>query len=73
MIKDYKTVIQEYAQKEFEKTPHYKLLEESWPDHDKIFLVWIYLWEKNIWKWKWSSKKKAQEEAAKDWYKNLSK
>jgi dsRNA-specific ribonuclease len=29
MIKDYKTVIQEYAQKEFEKTPHYKLLEES--------------------------------------------
>lgn len=69
--KDHKTIIQEYAQAEYEITPTYKIHSEQWPDHDKIFEVWVYLNEKLVWTWKWSSKKKAQESAANDWYKKI--
>jgi ribonuclease-3 len=71
LIKDFKTNIQELAQSEYDITPNYKVLEEEWPDHNKIFKVWIYLWDKKIWQWVWSSKKKAQEEAAKIAYNKL--
>lgn len=66
LFKDYKTQIQEYTQAEFDITPTYKVINETWPDHDKNFEVWVYLKEELIWKWVWSSKKKAQEKAAKD-------
>lgn len=73
LTKDYKTNIQEYAQAEYEITPNYKVLSESWLDHDKTFEVWVYLNEKIIWKWVWTSKKKAQEKAAEDWFNNIKK
>lgn len=69
--KDHKTIIQEYAQAEYEITPTYNIHSESWPDHDKTFEVWVYLEEKLVWTWTWSSKKKAQESAANDWYNKL--
>jgi len=68
LTKDFKTLIQEYSQAKFEITPNYKIISEKWPDHDKDFLMWVYLWDKLVWKWNWSSKKKSQEQAAKDWY-----
>ena len=71
LTKDFKTVIQEHAQAKFDITPNYKVLEESWPDHYKNFTVWVYLWEKKIAEWNWSSKKKAQENAAKHWFKKI--
>ena len=71
LFKDFKTVIQEYCQAEFDLTPTYKVLEESWPDHDKNFVVWVFMWNKLIWKWSWGSKKKAQEKSAEDWYNKL--
>lgn len=73
LTKDYKTTIQEYAQAEYEVTPNYKVLSESWLDHDKTFEIWVYLKEKQVWKWVWTSKKKAQEKAAEDWFKNIKK
>ena len=73
LTKDFKTSIQEYAQAEFDITPDYKVISEAWLDHDKTFEVWVYLWEKLVWKWIWSSKKKAQEKAANDWFNNLNK
>jgi len=73
LTKDYKTTIQEYAQAEYDITPNYKVINESWLDHDKTFEVWVYLNEKIIWKWIWTSKKKAQEKAAENWFKNLKK
>ena len=73
LTKDYKTTIQEYAQAEYEITPNYKVLSESWLDHDKTFEVWVFLNEKVIWKWIWSSKKKAQEKAAENWFNNIKK
>lgn len=66
LFKDAKSKIQEYSQAEFEITPKYKVLFEDWPDHNKTFEVWIYIEEKHIWIWKWTSKKKAEEAAALD-------
>lgn len=71
--KDHKTIIQEYAQAEYEITPTYKILDETWPDHDKTFQVWVYLNDKQVWVGTWSSKKKAQEAAASDWYNKIMK
>ncbi len=73
LTKDFKTTIQEYAQAEYEITPRYEVISEKWLDHDKTFEVWIYLWDKLIWQWIWSSKKKAQEKAAENWFKNIKK
>ena len=71
LFKDFKTLIQEYAQAEFDITPTYQVLEETWPDHNKNFVVGVFLWEKCIGKWEWSSKKKAQEKAAENGYNDL--
>ena len=71
LTKDYKTLIQEYAQAKFDITPNYNIISESWPDHDKNFVVWVFLKEKLIWKGEWTSKKKAQEKAAENGYNKL--
>lgn len=71
--KDHKTIIQEYAQAEYEVTPTYKIHDEHGPDHNKTFEVWVYLWEKLIGTWIWSSKKKAQEAAAQQWFITINK
>ncbi len=68
LTKDYKTLFQESAQAEYELTPNYKVVSEKWPDHDKIFDVWVYIWDKQIALGKWTSKKKAQENAAENAY-----
>ena len=73
LTKDYKTLFQELSQADFEITPEYKLISETWPDHDKRFEVWAYIWEKKYWVWIWTSKKKAQEDAAKNAYLKLTK
>jgi ribonuclease III len=73
LTKDFKTTIQEYAQAEYEITPSYKVISEVWLDHEKTFEVWVYLWEKIAWIWIWSSKKKAQEKAAENWFNNIKK
>jgi len=64
LFKDAKSSIQEYVQAKYDITPKYSLISESWPDHNKSFEVAIFMWEKQIWIWKGSSKKKAEEAAA---------
>lgn len=71
LFKDFKTLLQEYTQAHHDITPAYKVLSESWPDHNKEYLVWVFLNTKEIWQWSWSSKKKAQENAAEKAYTNL--
>lgn len=68
LFKDFKTLLQEFTQAEFDTTPHYRLISESGPDHDKHFQMWVYLGEKQIWEGEGSSKKKSQEDAAKNAY-----
>ena len=64
LFKDAKSSIQEFIQAKYDITPHYKTLWESWPDHNKKYIVWIYMWEKLLGEWEGSSKKKAEEDAA---------
>lgn len=71
LTKDFKTLFQEFAQAKYDITPSYQVLKEEWPDHNKNFEVWIFLDEKQVWTWLWSSKKKAQEAAAKDAYEKM--
>ena len=72
-IKEYKTLVQEFAQAKFDITPTYELIDEKWLDHEKVFTVGLYFKSELKWTWSWSSKKKAQEEAAKNVYLELTK
>lgn len=61
---DPKSKFQERAQEESGVTPHYRVLKETGPDHNKIFEVGLYIGEELIEKGKGSSKQEAQVEAA---------
>src|SRR6056297_667550 len=61
---DSKTRFQEAAQEQVGITPVYKVLEESGPDHAKIFKVGVYLEEDLIAEGEGSSKQEAQLDAA---------
>jgi len=73
LTKDFKTLFQEFSQSKFESTPEYKLISETWPDHEKNFKVWVMVNKNVVWEWSWTSKKKAQEDAAKNAYLKLTK
>lgn len=65
-FKDYKTLLQEVVQKNQGESPKYVLLSESGPDHDKNFRVAVRLNGSVIGIGGGGSKKKAEQEAAKD-------
>lgn len=64
-FKDYKTVLQEVIQKNPEERLEYVLVDESGPDHAKVFTVEIHLNSNVIGKGTAGSKKRAEQEAAK--------
>ncbi len=64
-FKDSKSKFQEKAQEKEEITPEYKVLKEWGPDHDKHFLIGVYLKEEMIAEGEGSSKHEAEEAAAK--------
>lgn len=61
---DPKSKFQEKAQEIFKLTPHYKILSESGPDHNKIFDVGLYLGDELVSHGQGSSKQEAQIDAA---------
>jgi ribonuclease-3 len=61
---DPKSKFQEKSQELFGITPHYKVLDESGPDHAKIFEVGLYLGEELVATGSGSSKQEAQIQAA---------
>lgn len=61
---DSKSLFQEKAQEFEDITPSYKVLDEFGPDHDKIFIVGVYLKEELIAEGKGSSKQEAEQNAA---------
>ncbi|MDD3646027.1 MAG: ribonuclease III [Candidatus Gracilibacteria bacterium] len=71
LTKDFKTLFQEFAQAKYDITPSYQVLKEEGPDHNKNFEVGIFLDEKQVGTGLGSSKKKAQEAAAKDAYEKM--
>ncbi|HEX7259925.1 MAG TPA: ribonuclease III [Candidatus Saccharimonadia bacterium] len=61
---DPKSRFQEIAQEHEGFTPHYKVLEEMGPDHDKEFVVGVFVGDRLCGKGKGSSKQAAQQVAA---------
>lgn len=61
---DPKSKFQELAQERDGMTPQYKVLDESGPDHDKLFVVGVYVGEKLCGQGQGSSKQAAQQMAA---------
>lgn len=65
-LKNWKALLQDYCQKKFQQAPLYKVLEESGPDHIKIFKIVVLLNEQPLGHGEGSSKKEAQQAAASD-------
>jgi ribonuclease-3 len=70
-ITDPKSRLQEYIQAEYKRLPEYKLLNESGPDHEKIFEIGVYNKKSLLGKGSGHSKKEAEQAAAKEALKKL--
>ena len=64
-ILDFKTILQEYSQKEHKITPVYKVINEKGPDHKKTFEILVQISENKSATGVGSSKKMAEQAAAK--------
>lgn len=65
-LRNFKALLQDYCQKNFQKTPTYKVLSEEGPDHSKIFKICVVINNEEIGYGQGSSKKEAQQAAAAD-------
>ncbi|MFW5718148.1 MAG: ribonuclease III [Spirochaetota bacterium] len=62
--KDYKTLLQEYAQKTFRSYPRYVLNKKTGPDHDRLFWMQVEVGGRSYGPGKGSNKKQAEQAAA---------
>ena len=62
--RDYKTTLQEYAQKWQKVSPEYRLLRQIGPAHDRIFEVEVWIAGKPLGRGEGKSKKQASQQAA---------
>lgn len=69
---DNKSRFQELAQEKFRVTPTYRVLKEEGLDHDKHFVIGIFVKDKLMGKGEGSSKQEAQQAAAKEALKKIS-
>ncbi len=60
---NYKSLLQQHAQKQTGETPHYQLLDEKGPDHDKTFHISAVIGTR-VFPPAWGSSKKEAEQAA---------
>lgn len=63
---DPKSELQELVQASHLPTPHYKIMSETGPDHDKRFIVAVYVNDKEIGTGEGTSKQRAEQVAARD-------
>jgi ribonuclease-3 len=63
---DYKTKLQELAQKQYRSMPKYKVIQEEGPPHDKCFHVEVKVTRKVLGKGFGKNKKEAEQAAAKE-------
>jgi ribonuclease-3 len=64
--RNYKAELQDFSQKQFQKTPLYKVVDETGPDHAKVFHVMVFVNEKEVGIGTGASKKEAEQRAAFD-------
>lgn len=69
--RDYKTLVQEYLQEKHGVTPVYVIVKETGPDHKKTFYSQLSMNKKVIGKGKGSSKKEAEQSAAREAWENF--
>jgi ribonuclease III len=62
--KDYKTLLQEYVQKQFKSYPRYSLVKKTGPDHDRTFWIEVRIDSKIYGPGKGKNKKEAEQNAA---------
>lgn len=62
--RDAKSHLQELSQRIDGQTPHYRVIEETGPDHDKIFTLGVYVGDKLMGTGSGHSKQIAQQQAA---------
>jgi ribonuclease-3 len=62
--KDYKTLLQEYVQKQFKSYPRYSLVKKTGPDHDRTFWIEVRIDGKLYGPGKGKNKKEAEQNAA---------
>ncbi|MBT6068661.1 ribonuclease III [Candidatus Peregrinibacteria bacterium] len=67
---DAKTHFQEKAQEELSTTPHYEVLDEEGPDHDKTFTIGAFLGGEKVGEGQGSNKQEAEQNAAHSALKN---
>lgn len=63
--KNYKSLLQEYYQKKHKSLPVYKIQKEEGREHDKIFYIEVFFKDKLLGSGSGSTKKQAEQEAAK--------
>lgn len=61
---DYKSMLQEYVQKQYQSVPEYVTIEESGPDHNKCFIVEVLVQGKREGRGEGPRKKIAENQAA---------
>jgi ribonuclease-3 len=59
-----KNILQEYYQDKFKKLPSYKVLSETGPEHNKVYVVGVFDNDKKLGDGSGKSKKQGEEEAA---------
>ena len=69
--RDYKTLLQEYCQKEFKNYPRYILVKNTGPDHNKTFWMDVEVNGSNYGPGKGKNKKEAEQKAAEEAYLRL--
>jgi ribonuclease-3 len=63
---NYKSLLQEKIQAEFQVPPAYEVVESSGPDHDRLFIIEVKILDKVLGRGSGKSKKAAETEAARD-------
>ena len=71
-LRNWKAELQDYSQKKHQRPPIYKVMQETGPDHSKVFVVAALIEEKEIGQGSGSSKKEAEQAAASDALSKLS-
>lgn len=64
--RNYKAELQDYSQKKYQKAPTYKIVQETGPDHAKIFHCVVMVADKEVGLGLGESKKQAEQQAAFD-------
>lgn len=68
---DYKTKLQEWAQKQWRITPEYRLVKESGPNHERVFSVEVWVNKKKMGEGVGRNKKEAEQRAAHAAYRGI--